>query len=295
MQGLDWNDLRYALALFRTGASTRAATLLGVDDATVARRLTRLETQLGARLFDRGPDGRKRPTATGAIVLAHAERVESELSQLGEALGGSQDGKAQSVSGIVRVTAAPILVNRLIAPALPSLLAEHPDLSVELIPEARDLSLSQRDADLALRLARPQTGGAQVIARRIGGLDYAAFAAASLSSEAAAALPWAGYDAAHAHLPPARWISARHGATSLRLAAPDAETLLESAAAGVAKTLLPIAIAARDPRLQQLSHAGEGPLSREIWLLFHKPLKGLGRIEATMRWLTRLAPHAATS
>jgi DNA-binding transcriptional LysR family regulator len=73
----------------------------------------------------------------------------------------------------VRVTAVPILANRLLVPALPRLFARHPRLRVELVAEPRNLSLTRREADIALRLARPESGPA--LARRIGRLDFAVY------------------------------------------------------------------------------------------------------------------------
>ena len=147
--------------------------------------------------------------------MLHAERIESEIGRLDDALSGSDE----LVSGTVRVTAVPILVNHLLVPAAPSLLARHPKLRLELVAEARDVSLTRREDDLALRLARPRTGGTKIVARRVGMLRYDVYAAASWPPREAAKLPWLGYDETMAHLPQARWIAETASATGEPIAA----------------------------------------------------------------------------
>jgi len=177
MQPTNWNDLRYLLAVGRGRTLAAAARLLAVDDTTVARRLAALQASIGARLCQRLADGTLQLTRAGERAALHAERIEREIGQLDGALSGADS----AVSGTVRVTAVPIVVNHLLVPAAPRLLARHPELQLELVAEARDLSLTRREADLALRLARPRSGGARVTARRVGMLRYEVYAATSCS------------------------------------------------------------------------------------------------------------------
>jgi DNA-binding transcriptional LysR family regulator len=168
MQVPNWQDLRPILAISRGRTLTAAARLLGVDDTTVARRLAVLQKAIGARLYQRLPHGSLQLTEAGERAVLHAERIEREISQLEVTLSGGDD----IVAGTVRVTSVPIIINRLLVPAAPSLLKQYPGLQLELISDARDLSLTRREADLALRLARPKTGGTKLTARRIGRLHY---------------------------------------------------------------------------------------------------------------------------
>lgn len=287
MQDLDWNDLRHLLALGREGRPAAAARRLGVNETTVARRLRAAERALGRRLFLRGGDGRLQPTEAGARVLAHAERVERELAALGEALGGGD----LTVAGTVRLTAVPLLLNRLLIPALPRLLARHPQLRLELLGEPRDLDLTRREADLALRLARPRGGGRGVLARRLGRLDYALVAPAGLDGEAVEQLPWIGYEEGMAGLPPARWIEAAAGTAPRPLAVNDAEAILAAVRAGLGRSLLPRALASVEPELQCLEPA-EAPPSRELWLLIHADLRPLPRLDAVVVWLEETLARA---
>lgn len=163
---MDWNDLRFVLAVARTGTLSAAARRLRVNQTTVMRRLAAAEAALGARLFDR-IDGELRATEAGRTALARGDEVEQAFDALERTIGG-RDAK---IAGRVRVTAVPILANHLLVPAFPKLGARHPTLQLEMIAEPRNLDLTAREADIALRLARPQTG--TMLMRRIGDLGYA--------------------------------------------------------------------------------------------------------------------------
>ena len=185
MQTMNWNDLRYILAVSRGRTLAAAARLLGVDDTTVARRLVAVQEMIGVRLYQRLADGTLALTTSGERAALHAERMEREISALGDALSGADD----MVSGTVRVTSVPIIINRMLVPAAPTLLKRHRELHLEFVADARDLSLTRREADLALRLARPKTGGTKVTARRIGTMRYDVYASALCSARDAKMLP----------------------------------------------------------------------------------------------------------
>jgi DNA-binding transcriptional LysR family regulator len=158
----------------------------------------------------------------------------------------------------------------------------------------RDLSLTRGETDLALRLARPKTGGTKVMARRVGTMRYDVYASASYSARDAKVLPWITYDEAMAYLPQARWIAATAVRSHERIAAVrvnDAEALLEAVIAGLGRSLLPCVVADGDPRLRRIGvKRGVSLLSRELWLLKHSELRRLGRIEAVVKWIEQIAP-----
>ncbi|MGB5870972.1 MAG: LysR family transcriptional regulator [Albidovulum sp.] len=280
MQGIDWDQLRFLLAFERGGNFAAAARLLAVDDTTVSRRLSALAQQLGAPLFRRGPGGTLRLTEIGARAAAHAELMEAEIHALGAASGYGQDG----ISGNVRLTAVPILANRLLAPRLGALLAPHPGLTLELAAEPRNQQLTRREADLALRLARPASGGYGLWTRRIGMLAYGAYTARGLGE----GLPWIGYVNEMAHLPQMRWLKSRSWQGRFcGLQVTDAETAHEAAAAGLGIALLPSLIADTDQRLEALA-LREGPPPREVWIVGHQSERALPRIRLVTDWLAGL-------
>lgn len=281
MPDIDWNDLRYVLAAARGGTLSGAARRLGIDETTVARRIARIEKRLGTSLFERAA-GRLRPTEAGETMLAHAERVETEFGVLEAALTGAH----RIAAGSVRLTAVPILINHILVPAAAALQAAHPGLQLELIADARNLSLSRRETDMALRLARPARDMA-AIARRVGTLDYGVYARAdAVGPGGPEGLPWIGYGDEMADLPQAAWIAAasRGAVAATALKVNDAEPILQAVRAGLGRSLLPCAVAGRDPLLRRLD--GPAPaLRRELWLMIHPDLRALARIRAVVNWI----------
>lgn len=276
--GMQWDDLRYILAVARAGTMAAAARRLEVDQTTVARRVAAAEAALGTRLFDRR-QRRLSLTPAGEAAVARAARVEHEIEALEQGIGDD----AALVAGTVRITAVPVLVNHLLVPAAGSLLSTHPRLRLELIAEPRNLDLTRGEADIALRLARPEKGSA--VARRIGWVAYAAYAPLRGRADR---LPWIRYEAGLGHLPQARWLAAVAGAGAAPLALNDAEAILQAVRAGLGKSLLPCFLAEKDPALRRL-----GPrhpvVTRELWLLVHPELRVQARIAAVMSWIAAIA------
>lgn len=294
MQGMNWNDLRYILAIGRANSLAAAARQIAVDETTVGRRLSAIETSLGARLFTKVQGGRLVPTESGEVAMTHAERIEQEMNRLQLAVAG-QDA---AVNGTVRLTSVAVLVNRLLLPAMPDLSAAHPGLRLEMLADLRYFSLMKREADIALRLGRPnQDTGAAVLARHIGTMTYEAYAPAGSSAREAVALPWLSYDESMTQVPQAKWMqqvaareAAESGGTVTDRLAPvalnDPEGVLEAVRLGLGKSLLPTALIKGDKTLRRLK-AGDWPAmpSREIWLLTHPDQRRLARIEAVIDWL----------
>ena len=280
MRDQNWDDLRFLLAAARAESFAAAARRLGVNESTVARRIAQAERRLGAQLFERVA-GRLAVTAAGLQLLRRAELVEREVQAVEAELSGAD----QRAAGTLRVTAVPFMVNRVLLPALPGLLAAHPHLRIELIAEPRDLSLTKREADIALRLARPQKE-LRALARRVGELDYAVYGPAAAGPDEA--LPWITYEDSLRDLPQARWIAeqiAGDPEAAPQLLVNDAEAILAGLKAGLGKSLLPTALGARDPALKRLSDCPPG-LTREVWLMVHPDLKDLVRSKVVTKWLT---------
>lgn len=288
MQSHDWNDLRYLLALYRTGKLRAAGQAVGASDTTVNRRIRALERKLGTSLFLRSANGRHEPTDAALRILPHAEAIERENLAIHEVSGES----ARHVTGSVRISSVPMIVNRVLVPHLASLTGKHPHLTVELAPASDNVDLSKREADLAVRFARPASGGLRTRARKLGEMTFAAYAAGSMAPERCETLGWITYDDTHSGLPQARWLEAAarkstHPPTGLVVA--DAETALEATAGGLGKTLLPRAIAEADPRLRRLTLDGEAmPPVREVWLLTHVDQTARSSVKAAREWLAGL-------
>lgn len=166
---LDWDDLRFFLALARHGSLSAAARELRVSQTTVGRRLASLEAGLAVRLLNRTPNGYVL-TLAGQSVRGQAERLEAEALSLER----NVSGRDTQLTGLVRITCAETVANHLLAPCLAVLHRQHPDIMVELTSDLRNLSLSMREADISVRLSRPEQHDLAV--RRIGDLGFGLYA-----------------------------------------------------------------------------------------------------------------------
>jgi len=273
----DWDDLRIVLAVSRGGSFAEAASLLGVNESTVVRRLTQAEQRLSARLFDRSL-GKVTPTDAGQELVRRAERVEGEIQDATHAVRGTDS----RIAGTVRLTSVPLLVNRVLIPALPRLVRQHPNLQVELVAESRVLSLTKREADIALRLSRPREE-IRAVARKVGELQYAVYGPQGVDP---ATLPWVTYEDRMSDLPQSEWIGrqmANEPGVSPLVRVNDAEGLLACIRSGLGKTLLPTAIGEHTDGLMRLGER-QCDVVRELWLLVHPDLRKLDRVRAVIDW-----------
>lgn len=275
---LQWSDLNVVLALGRDGGLSPAARRLGVDQTTVSRRLTAIEAALEGPLFLR-ERGRLVPTTLGEEAIARATQMETSVQALEAAANASGD----EVAGSVRVTAVPMLVNQLLVPRLADLLARFPSLEIEAIADSRNLSLSRRETDIALRFARPAEG-VSGLCRKIGELAFSVYAASGADPTT---LSWITYEDRFRHHPQARWVDSHVKAEDLaRLRINDAEGLAQAVRSGLGLGVLPDFMGLRDPALRRVS---ETPvLQRDLWLLVHADLRPLPRIAAVLDWLADL-------
>lgn len=166
---LDWDDIKFFLAIARNGSLSAAAKSLHVAQSTVGRRLSSLEDSLGVRVLNRTPDGYV-TTLAGDEMLIQAERVEAEAHLLQLHVGG-RDARMQ---GLVRVTCAETVASHILAPCLASIHHNHPEMMIELIPNPRELSLSMREADISVRLKASEQH--DLVVRRIGNLAFGLYA-----------------------------------------------------------------------------------------------------------------------
>lgn len=169
---LDWDDLRYFLAVARTGRLTTAARRLHVDHATCSRRIAALETALAAKLFERRPQGYFL-TNHGERLVGMAEAMESQALSAQNEIGGMD----LTLAGIVRIGAPDGFCTYFLAPRIGQLTAKYPDLEIQLVATPRLLSLSKREADIVISLNRPKES--KTVAKRLTEYDLALFASRS--------------------------------------------------------------------------------------------------------------------
>lgn len=281
---MNWDDMRFLLAVAQAGSLKGAARSLAVDKTTVSRRLRALEAALGRQVVEVRGQGLNL-TDFGRRLHRHSEVMRDEMQAV-DALAGADTGGAL---GTVRLTAVPLVINHILVPVLDTLRTAAPGLRLELIAGARDLSLLRGEADIALRLARPTEGGQGVLARKLGDLDYAAYALRGAAGD----LPWIGYEPRMSYLPQAAAIARAAAAEgAAHVSVNDAETLLRLLCCGHGKTLLPRIVGDAEPRLAELPFTHGALPRRELWLMVRRELRELERIRLVVQWVERtLAPQ----
>jgi DNA-binding transcriptional LysR family regulator len=144
---IDWDDVRYFLAVARGGSVRAAAERLSVNHSTVLRRIAQLEQRLGVRMFEKLPSG-YRLTAAGEEVLEFAEQMEASSHGLETRVFGRDQG----VHGLLRVTLTPILVTHLLMPDFADFARLHPDIEMDVLSSGGLANLTNREADVAIRV-----------------------------------------------------------------------------------------------------------------------------------------------
>ena len=283
--GMDWNNLKFFLALAETGSLSRAAGKLRVDHSTIARRIDRLEHELGVRLVERLTRS-YRLTAEGERMRERLKKVEAGIEEIARSARGADP----SPERVVRVSGPPTLMSRFLAPKLLPLQAEHPGLRIELVSEDRKVSLAQGETDLALRLARPKEKG--VVARKLAVLAYGLYGSrAHVARRGKKAHDFLGFDQSLDHLPQQRWLKKLAGDKGFALRSNDLTNLMTAARAGLGLAVLPCGLARSEPDLVRVPTALP-PLTRELWLVFHHDV---GRAPSVRLVINRIAEITAAA
>ena len=283
---LEWDYLRIVLAIHRSGSMTAAAELLGVDRATVLRRLDAVEAQLKTRLFDRRPDGCTL-TNSGRNIIGQVQSVEQAITALQHRVEGD-DGR---VEGYVKVAAPAFLLDHLIAPAIPLLRALHPHLTIELRDDNDSLDLTRGETDIALRILRPANEA--VVARRIGAVAVALYGSADYLSRRGT--PQAGdldghdlliLEGALGQVPAMGWLWAHLDSAKVPLRCHEIATLLAAVKAGGGIACLPVLVAEGMPDLVAIEPGVVGRF--DVFLATHRDLRDRARVRSAFDFITRL-------
>lgn len=289
MSDFNWNDLRAFLAVARTGRLTAAAARLGTEHTTVARRIAALEAGLGARLFDRSPQGYAL-TRHGERLLPTAEHVESLTIRAAGELGEAD----QKLTGTVRIGAPEGYGSYVLAPMMARLADRHPQLEVQLVAIPGMLSLSKREADVAVTLSPPREG--RLITRKLTDYALGLYAAPDYLARrppirARAEMEghrFIGYIEDLLYAPELDYMQAPDVDIRVGLKSSNLIAQLHAARAGAGLCVLPDFIAAREPGLVHVLPDAVR-LERSLWLVVHADLKGLARIRAVMSMVLETA------
>jgi DNA-binding transcriptional LysR family regulator len=286
---IDWDDVRYFLAAARGGSVRAAAGRLGVNHATVLRRIAQLEDRLGTQMFEKLPSG-YRLTAAGEEVLELAEQMEASSHQLETRVFG----RDQSVRGLLRVTLPPFLATHLLMPDLADFARMHPDIEMEIVSTGDVVNLTNREADVAIRIVSDR----KTLPLNLHGLKGPElFAGVYMSRDRLAAWRAGAPDPIRPIVIGVQGVPdwANEGevrATGVSFRTPDAEAQIAAARQGIGMTRLPCFVGdadrllARVPGIDLKAHA-------TLWLLTQGEARKTERVRLFTEFVSRrLAAYA---
>lgn len=274
---MDWDHVRYIQALATGGTLARAGDRLGVHQTTVLRRLDQMERELGVKLFDRSREGLSL-TAAGEEAFHVAERVTSEFEHLERQLAG-RDSRPE---GLVRLSTTDTLLHGLLSPLLAEVSHRYPGIKLETITGNEVLSLSRRDADLAIR---PTNDPQETLAgRRIGTIQSAIYASTEYLDNAPppeqlAEHAWILPDDGLSHVTAARWFHKHVGSAASTIRCNSLLAIFAMIQGGGGVGIIPCYIGDQAPGLRRLCGPMPG-LGYDLWLLTHPDLRRMARVRA---------------
>ncbi len=277
----NWDDTRIFLAVARSGTLSGAAETMDMGIATLSRRLDRLEKSLAVPLFSRHQSG-YRLTDDGEALLARAEALEHAGLAFGETarLQGN-------VAGLVRLATSDNLAAHFILPSLNGLMEKYPDLRVEVLSGVQSVNLHRRDADLATRMVKPESGNLTL--KRLGKVGFGLYSAdtglAGSTDVAFNHAQYIGWPESHQHLPAARWITRTLRGRPCRVEANTLLAQLSAVSAGLGLGVLPHFMARKNGL--QCVNADIG-VDQTLWLVMHSDLAHSRRVRVVADHLIAL-------
>ena len=279
---MNWDDTRVFLAVCRESTLRGAARVLGVDQATVGRRITALEKSLSATLFLRTSEGYAL-TAVGEAALKAAEKMEHSALEMQRQIQGLDD----RLTGIVRVSTTDSMAIDFLIPAIARLHAQHPDVRVQLDASTQILSLSKREADIAVRNTRPDNP--DLIARRIARWPVGLFASRDYVDAHGVPAPGSAFEG-HDLVVYQPYLQGHKDMTLVseplgrgRIVSSLSSGLLvrRAIAAGIGLGEIPVYMGERDG-LVRLWPERTRPVPYDVWLVTHEDLRHTARVRVVI-------------
>ena len=278
----NWDDLRFLLAVARHGSLSAAARVLGVNHSTVLRRVTALEQTMGARLFDKMPGGYVL-TAAGDEMHRVAQKMEEDLAAANRLLSG----RDTRISGSLRVTTVDILTLYILPRHVAAFRRLHPELRVDLVAAEASLSLTRREADVAIRAT--SSPPENLVGRAISGLAFAVYGATAYldgtdHADDPGRHPWVGLDESFDHTTLAHWMKRTVPEASVGYRVNSVAGAVEAVRAGIGLGLLPCGVVDRDPAFRRIGDPVP-EADAKLWLLTHEDLRHMGRVRAFLDFM----------
>lgn len=297
---MNWDDLRLVDAAARSMSLSAAASSLGLSQPQLSRRLRRFEETLGARLFDRTPQG-LRPTRAGRKLIPLA----AAMRDAADAVGRAAPDLPEAALSVVRLSVDEVR-ERFLTPRLPWLMARCAGVTFEIVSAHLHADHLRRETEIQLRSCLPETD--QLIVRRVGAIAYAVFAAPALAEADQRddpAAPWIGLAEDQLWYPEVgHWLSRNRQSRRDAARFNTMTGVQEAAAAGLGLAVLPAFMGDADPRLRRLSGPLEGVAGPEN-IIVHRDLLREPAVRAAVDALAALyraeaatlagAPYAGAS
>ncbi|WP_197726667.1 LysR family transcriptional regulator [Rhizobium leguminosarum] len=271
---IDWDDLRHFLALAQSGTLLGAAKQLGVEHATISRRVSSLEAGLGRKLVDRR--GRRiMLTSDGEQVARHAALVAVQTAAI-EQLGRSS---ATELRGHVRISAPPALSSVLLAKPIAAVRRDQPGVQITLVGEKRLASLNRREADIAVRMSRPEDGDYAIV--KLGETSFHLYASKTyLETVSPSDWTFIGYDETMNASPQQLRLIELAAGRSIAVRSSVLEFQAATASLGAGVVMLPDFAAPESSGLQRIEI--EQVLTREVWLVVHSDIKDVPSVRVVV-------------
>jgi DNA-binding transcriptional LysR family regulator len=278
---MDWDDLRYVLAIAREGGLNAAARKLEVNPSSVYRRLEALEASLEVRLFERLRSG-YRLTAEGESLAEAAGHMETEALDAERRVRGTDT----RLAGHIRISTSEGLATFLLPPHLAAFRDAYPDVTLEIGTTNQLVDLSRRDADVAIRAtSKPPE---HLVGRQTAGIAFAAYASRGYLDIKGRARPlpeyeWIGYAGSLSRVPQAVWLEQQINQSRIHLRFDNFSAIREAAGSGLGCATLPCFVGDGDTRLERLPDTRVST-DLQIWVLTHPDLRRSARIRTFLRF-----------
>lgn len=284
---MNWDDLRYALAVAEKGSLSAAAESLGVNASTVLRRIAALEKSMGARLFERDRTG-YRVTQEGSALIVALHPIQDRIVGITRSFVAEEEGG----EAVVRIAVPAALAGAVIAPRLGGFRAGNPGLGVVIQTTSGAPPEKLGMLDLAISYGRPVVG--DMVVRKLADVGYGVFAIPELLSRyrdgqkgGSKPIPLVGFASGDQSSAPAAWLENYAKATQTVLRSDDANCRLSAMLSGVGQAILPCFLADQAPGVTRL-HGPESVGSLELWLATHKETRYVAKMRVVVDFLVKL-------
>ncbi|MYN13431.1 LysR family transcriptional regulator [Pusillimonas sp. TS35] len=285
---LDWDGLRYFLEVARTQRVSAAATRLGVRHTTVSRRIQALERELDTVLFSKSKVTGFTLTEDGSRLFAYAEQIEGTLFSAREAISG----QSETLSGHLRVGSTEGFGSYVLSPLMIAFQQRYPAITLDILPVPRFISLSKREADIAIALERPQRGPYlctklhDYALKLYGRADYLAASAPIRNKADLAHHAFIGYVEELMFSDRLRYLDDIIPDSHVTFRSTSVIAQYHAVLQGQSLAILPCFMAEQDDRLRVVL-PDDIDVSRSFWMYCHEDLRQSARVMALWDYLKR--------